>query len=495
MRLPLEHIGAVHDLIRDVRWSGPELAAEARRRARLLARFVGDGENLFVIAHGNSPSFFADLFAVWEAGGGAVCVNQGLTPGELANIVAFTEPRAVLTGDADVAAVGVPVLRTAEETAPADAPTPAGDMDDPALLLFTSGTTGDPKGVLHTHRSIQARLALNQQRIGAETLARSLCVLPTHFGHGLIGNCLTPLFAGGDLYLMHGAGVAGTARLGEVLATHDIRFMSSVPAFWKLALRLAPAPEHCPLRRVQIGSAPLSAELWQGVADWTGAEVLNMYGITETANWIGGASSAEHAPQDGLLGRPWGGRFAVLGDDGRPAAAGQGEILLQVPSIMRGYYRRADLTAEVLRDGWYHTGDTGSLDADGLLRLTGRNRYAINRGGIKVYPEELDLLLERHPDVVEACAFGIDDPVSGQVAAAAVRLRGEAGDAPGIGMPELLAWVRERIRPEAVPSRLFAVAEIPKTDRGKLNRDRVARHCLGDRAEGVGGVPASASDP
>ena len=127
-----------------------------------------------------------------------------------------------------------------------------------------------------------------------------------------------------------------------------------------------------------------------------------MYGITETANWISGALASLSEPEDGLLGMPWGGHFAVLGDDGVLRAKGEGEILLQVPSLMSGYYRRPDLTAEVLRDGWYHTGDTGSVDPSGVLRLTGRNRYAVNRGGIKVYPEEVDLLLERHPEVVEA---------------------------------------------------------------------------------------------
>jgi acyl-CoA synthetase (AMP-forming)/AMP-acid ligase II len=387
----------------------------------------------------------------------------------------------VLVDTADVTTALAPVLRTADEREGTDVgPAPGGGLDDPALILFTSGTTGDPKGVLHSHRSILARLALNQVHIGRDVLARSLCVLPTHFGHGLIGNCLTPLFAGGELHLMQGAGVAGTAGLGDVIDDRGIRFMSSVPAFWKLALRVARPPATGALRRVHIGSAPLSAELWREVADWAGTkEVANMYGITETANWIGGALASRSEPEDGLLGVPWGGHFAVLGDDGVLRVKGDGEILLQVPSLMSGYYRRPDLTAEVLRDGWYHTGDTGSVDPSGMLRLTGRNRYAVNRGGIKVYPEEVDLLLERHQEVVEACAFGVEDVVSGENLAAAVRLC----DGANITAAQLVEWVRTRIRPDAVPSRIYPVAEIPKTDRGKLNRDNVARYCLeaGDR--------------
>lgn len=480
-------LGAVHDLIRDVRWTGEELATEMARRARVLARRVeADEDNLFVIAHANSPSFFADLFAVWEVGGCAVCVNSGLTPAELRTVVEFVQPRAVLVdelgamdGASDQAAIdlGVPIFSTAEETAPAEMATlPPYNQDNPALILFTSGTSGDPKGVVHTQRTILSRVSLNQAFIGNDDLARTLCVLPTHFGHGLIGNCLTPLLAGGDIFLMHGGGIGTSAKLGPILDEHRISFMSSVPGVWKVALRVSPQPTAGTLKRIHIGSAPLSTELWQEVIDWSGArEVVNMYGITETANWITGASSARFAPEDGLLGTVWGGQAAVKCEDGSIQREGSGELLLRVPSIMSGYYKRPDLTELVLQNGWYFTGDMGTIDDQGALRLTGRNRYAINIDGIKIYPEEIDLLFERHDNVAEACAFSIQDPVSGETVAAAIRLT----DGAEVSERDLQAWARERIRPEAVPKRMFIVPEIPKTDRGKLNRDNVANQCVG----------------
>jgi acyl-CoA synthetase (AMP-forming)/AMP-acid ligase II len=316
---------------------------------------------------------------------------------------------------------------------------------------------------------------LNRQHLSPAVLARTLCVLPTHFGHGLIGNCLTPWLAGHSLFLYPQTGVAGAARLGVVLESNRITFMSSVPSFWKIALKTGKPPAVRTLKRVSIGSAPLAAELWTRVSEWTGApSVSNMYGITETANWIGGASSAEDQPEDGLIGRLWGGSAAVRGEDGIVRPQGEGELLVQTPSLMQGYFRRPDLTAPVLKAGWFHTGDIGRLDRDGTMRLVGRQKDEINRAGQKVNPAEIDLFLERHPAIAEACCFGMPDAISGEVVAAAVRLvDGAAADSKA-----LRDWAADRLRHELVPEKWFILAEIPKTDRGKVSRRIVMQACL-----------------
>lgn len=480
MQWDLNGLGDVHDLVNDVLWTGDKLAKESLRRANQLQARFGSKKHHFVITHGNSPEFFADLFAVWRSGGCAVCVNPGLTAKELANVVGFVNAKAVLIRELQEIDCPVPSVSLGGNThehhdTSVDMLKTESNLDDPALILFTSGTTGDPKGVVHSHRSLLARIYLNQSYLGADILSRSLCVLPSHFGHGLIGNCLTPLLAGGTLFLNHGAGVQGTAALGQIVDQHRITFMSSVPSFWKIALRLSPPPESNSLKRINIGSAPLSADLWQEVMTWSGIkQVANMYGITETANWIGGALASEIPPEDGLLGKTWGGTVAIKTAKGDITNQGTGEILIQVPSLMQGYFKRPDLTYEVLQNGWYHTGDIGSLDCAGILRMTGRTKYAINLGGIKVYPEELDLLLERHPDVEEACAFAVADNVSGEVVAAAIKLSEHAHPET----VDIANWLSTRIRNEAQPRKLFYLDEIPKTDRGKLNRDNVAAFCL-----------------
>jgi acyl-CoA synthetase (AMP-forming)/AMP-acid ligase II len=290
--------------------------------------------------------------------------------------------------------------------------------------------------------------------------------LPVFFGHGLIGNVLTPLLAGGRVHLWQGPDMAALAGLGALLDARAISFMSSVPSFWKLALRISARPQRV-LDRIHVGSAPLSIEQWRDIAAWAGTRaVYNMLGMTETANWIGGGSLDEADGADGYVGSCWGGALAVLGEDGRVARSGRGEVLVQSPSLMLGYWQRPDLDAAAFVDGWFRTGDVGALSETGHLTLVGRLKSEINRGGIKIQAEEIDMLLERHPEIIEACAFGIPDAMAGEAVAAAIVLRPGARFDPDA----IKAWCRERVRAEAVPGRLYKLEAIPRNDRGKVVR-------------------------
>ena len=387
----------------------------------------------------------------------AVAVNPRLQPSERATVTAATGATHWIDG---------PV---------ADAPSPADDRalprDAPALILMTSGTTGRPKGIVHSQAALLARAELNIAAIGSSTLAESLCVLPVFFGHGLIGNVLTPLLAGGRVHLWPTPDLRELPGLGALIVERGIGFMSSVPSFWKLALRLSPPPAR-PLRRVHVGSAPLGLALWRDIAAWAGTDqVFNMFGMTETANWIAGGSLAEAGDRDGYVGAAWGGELAVRADDGSVSTVGRGEALVRSPSIMRGYFERPDLDAEAFVGHWFRTGDIGELGADGCLTLVGRIKTEINRGGIKVLAEEVDMLLERHPDIAEACAFGVADAAAGEAVGAAIVLRSGCSFDP----EAVKAWCRGEARSEAVPSQLWAVEAIPRNDRGKIVRADVRR--------------------
>jgi len=452
----------LHSVRTGITLDGKQIRAEAARQARTFAALgLGPGARV-VVGEADPLDAVTAMLAAWTAGLVAVAVNPALAADEQANVVAATGARHW----AGACRVALP------ENSPSAGPH-AGPLgpDAPALILMTSGTTGRPKGIVHTQRSLMARIALNIATIGRPVLADSLCILPVFFGHGLIGNVLTPLLAGGTVHLLPGPDMSELRGLGALIDRHGIGFMSSVPSFWKLALRLAEAPAR-PLRRVQVGSAPLSVALWREIADWAGTgEVFNLFGMTETANWIGGGRLDEAGGRDGYVGRAWGGRLAVLAEDGRIADRGRGEVLVITPSIMQGYWERPDLDAAAFSDGWFRTGDIGELSAGGELVLVGRIKTEINRGGIKVQAEEVDMLLERHPDIVEACAFGIPDPVSGEAVAAAVVLRAGACFDP----EAIKAWCRVHARADAVPTRLTQMQAIPRNDRGKIVRADVRR--------------------
>jgi acyl-CoA synthetase (AMP-forming)/AMP-acid ligase II len=463
---PVAKFGAIEDVGRGVRWDAATLATEVARRAERLSKLrLGRGQ-IVAITHGGSAPFFADLLATWATGAAAACLDSALTAPELETVLSFLKPAALLASD-----TAAPIERLND---PEPAQASASRPDDPALILFTSGTTGAPKGVVLSFQALSARMAHNRSAIGEKPLARTLVTLPTHFGHGLIGNALTPLLAGGDIVL-HPPGLALAQNLGRIIDDHRISFMSSVPAFWRMALKFSAAPRLDSLLRIHVGSAPLSGRPWSEIASWSRAEVVNCYGMTETANWIAGASSAT-AIADGLVGRMWGGVAAVADDQGVVRPAGEGEIVVQPPSLMSGYLYRPDLTAAAIRDGWFRTGDYGTVDECGEIRLTGRIKDEINRAGFKVQPGEIDTLLEGHPAIVEACTFAIADPVSGEAVAAAVKLAAGARETP----ETLRAWCSTRLRREAIPERWFFVAEIPRTERGKVSRDAIRRALVGN---------------
>lgn len=445
-------------------WDGNRIRDRINER---VAQFEGrlKPTDKVLLGHGGSAEFVADLLAVWSVGASAACINPSLTNNELDTLKEFMDPVAGI-----FSADGLPEFyRTSEIDARSI------NLDNPALYLFTSGTTGNPKGVEHSFRSLAARLSLNQVYIDQECLDKTLCPLPTHFGHGLIGNLLTPLFAGGDVLLLADKSPMGLAMIGDIIDQHNIRFLSSVPSFWKMVTKLSKPPKNGSLKRVHVGSAPLSTDLWEGIAKWADTEnVLNMYGITETANWIGGTSLNEGRLLDGRIGSVWGGSAMIRNVNNTILPFGEGELLIQSPSLMTGYYKQPELTDAVLKDGWFYTGDIGVIEEDGEIRITGRSKSEINRAGMKILPEEIDLLLERHDQIQEVCVFGLPDPISGERVAAACVLKESATIKPD----DLAEWMQDLIRREAIPESWFFIPEIPKTDRGKINRDVVRKVCL-----------------
>lgn len=465
-----ERAGALTDPETGTTWAPPILAARVREREAQYARIgFAPGDRVFLL-HGNTLDFFVDLFAVWELGGCAVPIDRRLTSFEIEVLAGAARPRFLVEGS------GPPLPREARGVHP---------PSDDALILFTSGTTGQPKGVVHTHRSLRNRWEGLRQHLELRAFRRTLCVLPTHFGHGLICNCLFPLLSGCHLFIGPAFRPEIALRLGALLDANDISFMSSVPSLWRLALKTSRPPATRSLELVFCGSAPLTARLWESVREWTGTpRVFNAYGITETGSWLAGTTTADAEPRDGLVGEAWGGTIRVLSHrttDIDPELAAPcpveqpGYVWVKTGALMRGYLDREDLTRDVVRDGWFMTGDIGYLDARGRLFLRGREREEINKGGMKIYPSDIDAMVEQFPGVADVCTFAFEDPLHGEDIGIAIVLPGADHDTLG----SLRRFLGERLAAHQLPRRWYLVDEIPRTSRGKVNRSSVAGHCAG----------------
>lgn len=457
------------------------MLAEVQYRKDVLLRMgLGVGDRI-LIAHGDSLEFFADLLSVWEIGACAVCIDPSLPVTQTQMLVEYSEAKLVLAGSGTnlFPSPRVPIVELQHErtgnsknlASIKNEPT----RQDEALILFTSGTTGVPKGVVLSFGALRSRLDLNLKYIDPSEITNVLCPLPTHFGHGLIGNCLTFLQAGCRVILAPNPDATFLFDFGRTLDSYKVSFLSSVPTLWKIVVETASEPIATSLKRIHIGSAPLSERLWRDVIRWSGtSDVVNMYGMTETANWVAGASAATYSPRDGLVGKLWGGETGLLVRGEEITHTGEGELLIQTPSFMSGYLKRTDLTESVLCGHWFRTGDWGSIDDDGVITLTGRLKFEINRAGLKVQPEDINRVLHKHPSITEAYAFGLPDALVGEiVAVAVVPSAGQSIDAQG-----LKSWCRSFLVKEKIPEKWFPVVEIPKTDRGKVDRDRLIGECL-----------------
>ncbi|HEX8012397.1 MAG TPA: AMP-binding protein [Casimicrobiaceae bacterium] len=345
--------------------------------------------------------------------------------------------------------------------------------DTPAMLMYTSGTTGEPKGALLSHRNmIHAGRAVAAAQALSDT-DRVLSSLPLYHINGQCVATIAPVVSGGSIVMPHRFSASQWWPLAERYRPTWLNMVPTIIAYLLNGPDLTPG-QAAACRNIRFGrcaSAPLPPEQHQAFERRFGVSVIEAMGLTETASIAFANPLDPKRRKYGSAGLPLGVEARVVAPDGTLLGVGeQGEIQLRGESVMAGYYRDAQRTAQVLSpDGWLATGDLGHRDGDGFYFITGRLKELIIKGGENIAPREIDEALMRHPAVLEAAAVGIPDPSYGQDILACVVLK------PGAHCDEseLRAHCIAHLGAYKTPRLLRLVQALPKGPSGKVQRLRL----------------------
>src|SRR5437016_1474233 len=446
---------------------GTALAARVAGRARaLVAAGVRPGDRVALLVP-NSLACAETLLAAATAGAAAVPINLRWTASEVDHLLADAEPRLLVAAEERVRALGplahcAPLLSPDALLASGPLPPPPAP-DDTALILYTSGTTGRPKGAMLTHRNLlsNARRIAGWLRLGPRD--RVLTVMPLFHANAIVIGTLVPLCAGGS------AVIAERFRAAEFWASvdrHRPTPAGTVPTM--LALLLGePAPPAAlargSLRFLLTGSAPVPADLLLAFERRFGVPVIEGYGLTE-CTWRATFNPIDGRRRPGSCGVPLA-PLRIVDSDERDVPPGTvGEILLRGPHVMQGYFRAPEASARAMRGGWLHTGDLGRLDDDGFVHIAGRASELVIRGGENIYPREVEETLLGHPAIAEAAVVGAPDPLYGEVVWAFVASRPEMS----VDAATVSRWCASRLADFKRPAEIVFLPELPKGPTGKV---------------------------
>jgi len=343
-----------------------------------------------------------------------------------------------------------------------DAPNP----NEVALLAYTSGTTGRPKCVPLTHANIVWSSRNIAAHYGLTSADRSLAVMPLFHGHGLIGSTLSTLASGGCVIVP--PRFSASAFWGQ-FREHRATWYSAVPTIHQVLLARADSDgaPYSGARFIRSCSAALAPTILTRLEHRFGAAVLEAYGMTEAAHQVASNPLPPLRHRPGTVGPGEG--ISIIDETGTHLATNSpGEVVVRGPNIMRGYRNDPDANATAFINGWFRTGDTGTIDRDGYLTLIGHTKELINRGGEKISPGEVEAVLLEHHAVAEVAVFGVPDAKYGEEVWAAVVLRSPADP------QELQAFCSTRVADFKVPKLVRVISAMPKNATGKIQRRDLA---------------------
>jgi malonyl-CoA/methylmalonyl-CoA synthetase len=456
--------------------------------ARVAAYLLGGRADLEEarVAFFIPPCFehIAVQWGIWRAGGIAVPLAVSHPASELEYVIADAGA-SIVVADARSAAMLEPVARAAgarlvtawEVLTGVTAPLPQVPVDRRAMMVYTSGTTGKPKGVVTTHANLRAQITALTEAWEWTMEDRILLVLPLHHVHGIVAVVGCALWAGATCAILPKFDANET---WAQIASGRLTLFMAVPTIYTrlIAAWEAASPSRrrslsaaCRgLRLMVSGSAALPVQTLERWREISGHTLLERYGMTELGMALSNPLHGERRP--GFVGAPLPRvEVRIVDEGGVPAAPGSpGEIEVRGPNVFLEYWRRAEATAAAFRDGWFRTGDTALVE-DGSYRILGRSSVdIIKTGGFKVSALEIEEELRSHPAIAECAVVGVPDEEWGERVSVAVEL------SPGgeLTLPALQAWARERLAPYKVPRALRCVAALPRNAMGKVLKKEVA---------------------
>ena len=432
-----------------------------------------------------SPGFeyVAALLGIWRAGGLAVPLALSHPPAELdyalrdaGAALVVSDRRGAETVEPIARAAGARPVTISELLNSQSGPLPDVAESRRAMMVYTSGTTGKPKGVVTTHANLRAQITALIEAWEWTPSDRILLVLPLHHVHGIVNVVLSALWAGAICEMLP---KFDATEAWARIASGRLTLFMAVPtiyrrliAAWESADELRTARSAgCRRMRLMIsGSAALPVATLEEWRRLSGHTLLERYGMTELGMALSNPLHGERRP--GCVGRPLPGvEVRLAGERGEAVPDGTaGEIEVRGANVFLEYWRRPEATREAFRDGWFRTGDTAVVE-EGMYRILGRSSVdIIKTGGFKVSALEIEEELRVHPAVLECAVVGVEDPEWGERICAAVELRSGAA----LELDELQRWAKERLAPYKVPRALRCVASLPRNAMGKVVKPEVA---------------------
>jgi long-chain acyl-CoA synthetase len=424
----------------------------------------------------NCPQFIPSYFGILLAGGVVVPINNFLKPDEVAFILRDAGVRVLIADESMAESVRkltslVPELQClrAEQIPPAPSrPNPDETIcnqkseSDLAVLVYTSGTTGRPKGAMLSHGNLLANVESCRQELAAVDHDRFVVLLPMFHSFMMTVGMLLPVLVGGSLVLIKS--VHPPKNVIAEIIQRRATILPAVPQFFR-ALANAEAPKDFPLRLCISGGAPLPAEILKEFTERMPVPLIEGYGLSE-ASPVVTLNPIKGPWKPGSIGVAIAGvEVTVQSDDGAMLGVGEtGEICIRGANVMQGYWNQPEETARALRDGWLLTGDVGHRDADGYFFITDRKKDMLLVNGINVYPREIEEIIYQFPGVKEAAVIGVPDPRRGEQPVAFVSAKENAA----LDSKAIQQFVRERLADYKVPKHVTVLPALPRNATGKI---------------------------